>query len=98
MSAREAAQVSGLDEAPSERVILITFDGDVERDQDFPIIAQLSERALDYLNIETTDEATYAVVGVTRDGCYRMVVPAWKKGTETGVGDTVRLLLDVRYR
>ncbi len=96
MSAREAAQVSGLDEAPSGRVILITFDGDVERKG--AIVAQLSERALDYLNIETTSEATYAVVGVKRDGCYRLVAPAWKKGQETAVGDTIKLLLDVKYR
>ena len=96
MSPREAAQVSGLDQAPSGRVILITFDGDVELRS--AIVAQLSERALDYLNIETTSEATYAMVGVKRDGCYRMVVPAWKKGQQTEVGDTVKLLLDVKYR
>jgi len=98
MSAREAGQVTGLDEAPSGRVILITFDGDVERDPEDPIVNQLSERALDYLNIETTSEATYAVVGVERDGCYRLFSPAWKKGQETAVGDTIKLLLDVRYR
>ena len=96
MSPREAAQVTGLDEAPSGRVIVITFDGDIEIRS--PVVATLSERALDYLNIETTSEATYAIVGVQRDGCYRLFSPAWKKGQETAVGDTIRLLLDVRYR
>ena len=47
--------------------------------------SQLSERALDYLNIETTSQATYAVVGVSRDGCYRLFAPAWSKGQETAV-------------
>ncbi len=96
MTAREAAQVTGMDEATLPRVLLITFDGDVTR-QD-PIVALLSERQLRYLNIETTSEATYAIVGVNKDTCRRMVVPAWKNGKATAVGDTVKLLLDVRYR
>jgi hypothetical protein len=97
MTAREAAQITGLDEALSSRVILITFDGDVRIND--PIVALLSSlRQLSYLNVESTSEATYAIVGVNRDTCYRMVAPAWKNGKATAVGDTMKLLLDVRYR
>ena len=97
MSARDAAQISGMDPALQDRVILITFDGDVTITQ--PIVALISSlRQLEYLNVETTSEATYAVIGINRDTCYRMVAPAWKKGQETAVGDTIKLLLDVKYR
>jgi len=96
MSARDAARITGLDKARNDRVVLITFDGDVTRNT--AIVERMGLRALDYLNIETTSQATYAVVGVERDGCFRMVAPAWKKGTETAVGDTMNLLLDVKYR
>lgn len=97
MSAQDAAQVSGLDEAPTSRVILITFDGDVSIRID-PIVATLGLRSLDYLNIDTANDITYAMVGVNRDGCYRMFAPAWKKGQEVAVGDRMNLLLDVKYR
>ena len=97
MTAREAAQITGLDEALSNRVVLITFDGDVRIND--PIVALLSSlRQLTYLNVESTSEATYAIVGVNRNTCYRMVAPAWKNGRTTAVGDTMKLLLDVRYR
>ena len=55
-------------------------------------------KALDYLNVESVGDTTYAVVGVDRDGCYRLFAPAWKKGQTAGTGDTIELLLDVRYR
>jgi hypothetical protein len=97
LTAREAEQITGLDQATSNRVILITFDGDVRITN--PVVALPSSlRQLNYLNIETTSEATYAIVGVNRDTCYRMVAPAWKNGRTTAVGDTMKLLLDVRYR
>jgi hypothetical protein len=97
MTSLEAAQITGLDEAITNRVILITFDGDVRRD-DAIVALPSSLRQLRYLNIETTPEATYAIVGVNRDTCFRMVAPAWKNGRTTAVGDTMKLLLDVRYR
>jgi hypothetical protein len=96
MDSTEAAQISGLDPAPGSNVILITFTGDTSIKT--PIVARLSERQLNYLNVESTEESTYAIVGVNRDTCYRMYVPAWKKGQEVAVGDTVTLLLDTRYR
>ncbi|MFN8621147.1 MAG: zinc ribbon domain-containing protein [Chloroflexota bacterium] len=96
MDSTTAAQISGLDPAPGSQVILITFDGDISIKS--PIVAKLSEKQLNYLNVESTDEATYAVVGVNRDTCYRLYVPAWKKGQDVAVGDTVTLLLDTRYR
>jgi hypothetical protein len=96
MTSLEASQVSGLDPAPGANVILITFDGDVSIKS--PILARLSERQLNYLNVESTDEATYAIVGVNRDTCYRLYAPTWKKGQRVAVGDTVSVLLDTRYR
>lgn len=97
MSSRDAAQITGLDPALQDRVILITFDGDVTINS--PIVALISSlKQLEYLNVESTSEATYAIIGVNRDTCYRMVAPAWKNGKATAVGDTVKLLLDVKYR
>jgi hypothetical protein len=97
MPSVQAAQVSGLDPAPTQNSILITFDGDVSIKQ--PIVARLNQRQLSYLNVEQTDLATYAVVGINRPGtCYRMWVPSWKKGDAVAVGDTVTLLLDIKYR
>jgi hypothetical protein len=99
MSSREAAQVTGLDEALTDRVVLITFDGDVNISKTDPIVALITSlRQIEYLNVESTSEATYAILGVNKDTCSRMVVPAWKSGRATAVGDTVKLLLDVRYR
>lgn len=95
LNARQAARVSGLAEAPTSRVILITFDGDVIIRQ--AIVADMALEALDYLNVETPDETTYGAVGVNSDGCYRMLVPDWQEGVTTAVGDTVDLLLRVRY-
>lgn len=97
MSARDAAQVSGLDEAPTDRVILITFDGDVSPRRE-PSVNLLGLKALDYLNLDAANDTPYAVVGVNRDGCYRLFAPAWKKGQEVAVGERVKLLLDVKYR
>jgi hypothetical protein len=97
MDARTAANSTGTDEAPTDRVVLLTFDGDVTIDE--PEVRVLSDlRALDYLNVETLSSATYAIVGVGRDGCYRVSVPAWETDEEVAVGERVELYLDVRYR
>jgi hypothetical protein len=97
MSAQEAAQISGLDPARDDRVILITLDGDVIMGIP-PVVADMGLRTLDFLNVETANDTTYAVVGVNTDGCYRLSAPAWKRGDSIAVGDTVNVLLDVKYR
>jgi hypothetical protein len=96
MSPGEAARVSGLDEPPGDRALLMTFDGDATIRQE--IVAQMDLRAVEFLNVATSGDTMYAVVSANTDGCYRLYVPGWKRGTETTQGDTVRLLLDVRYR
>jgi len=99
MDSRTAAQVSGLDPAPGSRVLLITFEGDtISKNAIVADIAQYGLRQLDYLNVDDANGTTYAVVGVNKDTCYRMSVPSWKKGDGLATGDTVSLLLDVKYR
>ena len=96
MGSQDAHQVSGLDPAPGNQTVLITFDGNTTIRT--AIVADMGLRELDYLNVDTGTDAMYAVVGVNKDTCYRMWVPAWKKGQTVAVGDTVDLLLDVKYR
>jgi hypothetical protein len=96
MTPGEAERLSGLAAPPGDRALLIRFDGDTVIRQ--PIVASADLRAVEYLNVEMSGDTMYAVIGVNTDGCYRLFSPEWKRGDETATGETVRLLLDVRYR
>lgn len=96
MDSREAELVSGLAAPPTDLALLLEFIGGVELRKE--IVENTENKAVQYLNVQQNGDRLYAVLGVAKEGCFRLVSPEWKKGKPIAVGDTARLVIDVRYR
>ncbi len=98
LASRDAELISGLAAPTTDLSLLLTFNGGVTAKGS--IVETPGLKAIDYVNVETSpaSETLYAVVGVAREGCFRLSSPEWKKGKPVAVGETVRLIVDVRFR
>ena len=96
MAARDVELTTGLGAPAAAKAIVISFGGDVVADEAFTGTPAL--KAIDSFDVESLGDGVFAVVGVNRDGCFRLSAPTWAEGADAAPGDTITLLLDVRYK
>lgn len=89
-----AAQLE--DSLGTPKALLISFDGDAFADDLFADTPAL--KAIEQYDVASTSGRLFAAVGVKGEGCYRLYSPEWAAGTQVQPGETVTLVLEVRYK